>query len=93
MSEPKKLGPGDDLEMMRSFDNWPVWPTLPMKRYVDGQLEPAILVELITSYQYAFVPGVTMYDKVKASDPRIERFSKDNIERLQAILADGWMVD
>ncbi len=33
MSKEKKLGPGDDAEMIDSPHLWPMWPVLPVKNY------------------------------------------------------------
>lgn len=90
------LGPGDDLLMMQSPGNWPKWPVLPLKKYgatPRDAMTPGILIELMASFEYAWVPGASIFDKVKPDDPRVQRFAKDNTAKLEEILADGWVVD
>lgn len=86
------LGPGDDLQMMQSPDLWPIWPILPMKKS-DEHNKPGLLIEIMASYEYAWVPGATTFEKVAPTDPRVQRFAKDNTAKLEEILADGWVVD
>ena len=88
----KKLGPGDDLEMMQSPDLWPQWPVLPMKKR-DDHNRPGVLVEVLFKSSYAWVPGATMFEKIKLNDPRLVLISKGDTAALQAILDDSWVVD
>lgn len=77
-----------DLEMMRNSKLWPLDQALPLKRKKDGGWETAMLVHLRYENRYFFVPDATIFEAVVMGDPRV---IKD--PDLEAIIADGWIVD
>lgn len=86
----KKLGPGDDLEMINSPDLWPCWPLLPLKNpKMDDPNMPG------TS-----APGVIIYTnptRVILGCMFLMNFTDDTpsiqYESVQAMLDAGWIVD
>lgn len=74
----------NDLEMIRHPDNWPIWPVLPMKRNVGGQLEmgyfwnPSIYRDIMTFYIG------NIYDQKHALEQNTSP---------EQVLQEGWRVD
>lgn len=94
MSAEKQLGPGDDLEMMRSPDRWPCWPVLPLKRY-DGKdrcgfPSTGLIAELDGVPRFTVFDGNLFQRPLCFDDPKTVRYDYDSFE---AMLADGWVVD
>src|SRR5437016_1239090 len=44
MTTKHKLGPGDDLQMIQSPGLWPKWPFLPVKRWINNDMETGIIL-------------------------------------------------
>ena len=83
----------DDRAMVLNPNKWPRWPFLPMKRPGNHGPECCFLVqqkELILYKTYMFglddLPGDTFAEKVKD----VKTYRYDNVD---ALLADGWVVD
>lgn len=93
-----KLGPGDDAQMIRSPGLWPRWPVLPVKKpgfWEDqsGKKMGVIFDEprdkgwrIIHVNLYAV--GTMPEEKWKKVCSEATRY-----ESLEALLADGWVVD
>jgi hypothetical protein len=73
-----------DIEMMKTPDDWPAWPLLPLKRPNKAYG---------TSFAYMFAEGKpriyrgSMWKPDPTKDPCVE------FDSFEAIAADGWMVD
>jgi hypothetical protein len=85
----------DDLKMMQSPDEWPAWPRLPMKRYPADPVKVGfgVLVERMSTFEYAWLPGISIVDQIHPEDLIGKWFQRDNVAKLQEILDDGWIVD
>lgn len=71
--------------MMRNEDMWPAWPVLPLKRIVNGDMQPGLLY----SGQGPVVFLTYMY-KLPNSFKDVPTVKYENYD---AILTDGWVVD
>lgn len=85
----------DDRAFIEDPDNWPQWPLLPMKRIDSNQrLECAFIVsgdsgvKLYRGNIFAIYerPGNTLAEKL--TDVPIYKY-----ESVDALLADGWVID
>lgn len=86
----KKLGPGDDLEMINSPDLWPWYPMLPLKNpkmddpHMPGTSAPGVITvgnptRVLLGCMFMMYPSESM--------PHIQ------YESVQALLDAGWIVD
>lgn len=86
-----------DNEMMRSPLEWPIWPLLPIKRYgkdergfpecaalLDESREKGWVVYVLPTGVFGLVAGTPLETQAKEILP---------YENLDALQADGWMVD
>jgi hypothetical protein len=90
----------EDREMILRPVEWPRWPTLPVKRFVEHELkcgfivaehsDPAKPVTIYESSIYNLPNGCKTWGDVLAGIPEEKRRRYDNVD---AMLADGWMVD
>lgn len=91
--EMKRLGPGDDLEMLNSPGLWPRWPVLPVKRWVKekNDLKLGVVIDQegprSTVIECNLIMVMLGFD---LADPTLVRHVYWNHE---AMLADGWVVD
>lgn len=85
----KKLGPGDDLEMINSPELWPLWPILAMKRYhkdKPGEFpETGVIFDGEPTTVLVGCIGLTEF-----THPECEKVTYRTVEDL---LADRWIVD
>lgn len=73
-----------DLGMIQNPDNWPIWPLLPMKRKVDGQLEMGFFLSpSLYGNTVAFYIG-NIHDRQKALELDMSP---------EQVIQDGWRVD
>lgn len=83
----KHLGPGDDLEMIQSPDQWPCWPVLPMKNWKTAKPgegpETGIIWHGHPTTILVGCLGLTDWSKAQ----RIEYGS------VEELLEAGWIVD
>ena len=79
-----------DVQHMLDRQHWPKWPWLPLKRWVDGQMETAVLhadePEVDPRIHFINVFAIRTY--FPTPDMRTEQFAN-----LRAIVDAGWMVD
>jgi len=75
-----------DLEMMRTPDNWPIWPRLPLKRPGHGEHG-----YLVNTHLYDNTVEPKVYMGLIFEDHGSLKFKE--YESLQAIVDDGWTVD
>lgn len=77
----------DDLAFMRDENKWPNWPMLPVKRYTDrgGAPECGIVLSGKTTVYIAYMWGL--------KEDTFDTCKKYEYGSLDAILADGWVVD
>ena len=81
----------DHIGMMKNLGAWPRWPWLPLKRYVNGGMPD--LGALHADYAIDCKPRVYFINVFGASwfpHPKDEFKEYDNLE---AMIADGWIVD
>jgi len=64
-----------------------------MKRDHEGKREHGIFIELMGTFECAWVPGATMFEVVKRDDPRVQTFSREDTNKYHEILDAGWVVD
>ncbi len=77
-----------DVHMVQAPDNWPQWPFLPMKRYVDGRMTCTLLMEEAR-------PPYRLYE-VNLWATSAEAFrtcKKYEYPTPEAMMQDGWTVD
>ena len=96
MASERVLGPGDDLEMLRSPELWPAYPVLPVKRYGRGAMgdmpECGVVWaghEVVFVVNLYMLPKGTTYRKLVA-DESIKAYPYKTWEGL---LMAGWVVD
>lgn len=85
----RRLGPGDDLEMINNPDLWPLWPVLPLKNPrevdpVDGT-KPN-LGFIVHGQPTVVVIGVMLLTNLTTARRR-------GYSSVEALLEDGWEVD
>jgi hypothetical protein len=79
--------PGDDLKMMKSPNDWPQWPILPLVKGHHPDKQYGVLVEC-SDESIIWVPGATMYETINITDPRVVR-----VPDYQTLIKEGWRVD
>jgi len=88
----KKLGPGDDAEMICNPQFWPSFVVLPLKRR--NAFEERNLGLLFDEPREAgyrvFLTNMFMLPMPKEEFDKVERINYPSVE---ALLADGWVVD
>lgn len=85
----KNLKPGDDLEMIKSVEEWPHWPILPLKKAQRGDHRLAVLIEAFDGQKrYALLEDRTMFEPIYRKD--IEHAARVSAEE---VIAAGWIVD
>ncbi len=77
--------PHDDLSFIKDPNQWPQWPQLPVKRYVNG-MEVGVIIEVRTGVE-PVVYLKNLYTRFTDDTPKLTYGSIDEL------LADGWMVD
>lgn len=90
----KRLGPGDDLEMINTPSLWPTWPFLPVKRY-EAEVSEGFhdLAMLQLGVIWARRPTTVMLGCLWLTDfaaPDAKHISYSSVEEL---LAASWRVD
>ena len=75
-----------DLEMMSSPNDWPRWPQLPLKRWRDGEMDCGVIVEWASGVR-PIIYLKNLFQNFAADTPTVEYPS------LEALVADGWVVD
>ena len=82
-----------NLNMMKSPDDWPVWPYLPLKRKVEGR--PPLISFLYYDDEdgpYPILYGCSIY-AVQDNDPPLHLCPRTGYDSFEAILDEGWEVD
>ena len=89
MNTERKLGPGDDKEMILSDDQWPCWPILPVKNHtkICPLTKEKPMTGVICSGRrtvvFIGVLGLTHWATAKSM----------TYASVEALLADGWIID
>lgn len=95
-----KLGPGDDLQMMKTPDAWP-HRFLPLTRRTEKAESGALAKELGIMVMHRDVPRTRVY-LTHMFDARLRRLVRHGTEAdipfkdypdFEGILNDGWLVD
>ncbi len=81
----KKLGPGDDLEMIRSPSHWPCWPRLPLVR--SDVLYDEHICFVVDDGKMLTVYLTLIYYRVTDTTQKLE------YKTHQELFEDGWRVD
>jgi len=66
---------------------WPLWPQLPLKRYVDEQMFPEFGV-LFPKTKDVYSVQLRMVNMPRTEDTKTVEYPT-----IDALLADGWVVD
>lgn len=86
---PSYIDPAEEVRFIESFQTWPMYPWLPIKRYVDGQDHPEcamIHAGNLTVVIHAGLHGSTPDQVVAAKTTKYES--------IEALVKDGgWYVD
>jgi len=83
------------LEFLANPDRWPNWPVCPVKRscsdkqYIEGDDRPQCGV--VFDQPKPTVYRVNMFSIGPSTD--LTKFEKHEYESLEALVADGWVVD
>jgi len=85
----RKLGPGDDLEMIQSPWLWPYSFYLPMKHKT--RKDPNLFNSPVTGLILAGKPTVVLLGTLGLTD--WTRAARVEYRTVEALLADGWIVD
>lgn len=85
----RRLGPGDELEMIDSPHLWPLWPVLPMKNYtklcpLTGQ-KPMTGLIVAGNVTTVLIGTLGLTDWMTAEEMVYAS--------VQEMLVDGWIVD
>jgi hypothetical protein len=83
-----KITKADDIAMLKSSDKWPGWPFLPIKRYVNNDMQAAV----IWAGEPLNVIETNLFDLPKTFD-ELKKIAHKKYESPEAIVEDGWMVD
>lgn len=77
----RKLGPGDDLEMINTPEQWPAWPYLPMKYIEQGYPQAGFFFAMKAGPVFYLGNIYTPLDATKTE------FTPEEV------IAKGWIVD
>ena len=81
----RRLGPGDDREMLEHPEHWPHWPFLPLKRWRSQRIDTAVVMGT-DPLRIARGANIMMLP----TNPTNETWP---VATVDAILAEGWVVD
>ena len=80
-----------DIERMQQLDQWPRWPVLPVKKYKEQGQMPALGVmhinHVLPNDGKPRVYECSMFDQITDETHFVE------YDSLEALVADGWMID
>lgn len=84
-----------NLHMMRSPDDWPIWPRLPLKRNWNGDPPHAGYMLCGKGFEMVVIIGniFTLLPKADSAEELLTKVDHKVYEDYDAILDDGWMVD
>jgi hypothetical protein len=82
----------EDKRFITTPDLWPNWPVCPLKRYVQNGREFGIVIAVQTHLSTVFI--VNMF-ALKSGDlmQQLEGRKKYEYPNIDALIADGWVVD
>ena len=83
----------NDSEMIRNPDLWPFWPRLPVKRPRLGQLVNECAVILDNTDDFGLLKEPVRLYHGNLFDENLYRQRYTDFETIDALLADGWIVD
>lgn len=73
-----------DVEFMKDPDKWPYWPVLPLKRYVNNNLECGLI--FASGEPKIFLTNVF-------AGKNLEEVDTISYESYEALTGAGWMID
>ena len=84
----------DDKQFILRPLEWPHWPFLPMKRYTKGrQMETATLPAIDGFYSYTGKMTLLLIPLFDIEKDSLKSANKKEYDNVDALLADGWIVD
>jgi len=91
----KEFGPGDDIEMINSQDQWPVFPYLPLRK---GSSDDPEMLGLLWDFEnpknkkrkIVRIANLFMIPELVSEWNQLPSFTYMNAK---ALVADGWVVD
>lgn len=83
-----------DLQLMKSPTEWPSWPFLPVKRWVNNQIECCLMMAVENNLTKVF-KGLNLWHlpKDKTIKEIIEIAESYDYVSYEAIISDGWEID
>ncbi len=89
MSGPKTPS---DAEFISDPALWPLWPYLPIKRYPEGYHGPECCLLMATERPWEVLFAACVYNLPKTREEFLKT-KKYTYPSVEALLADGWVVD
>ena len=97
MSKTKQREEFDHVTFIKDPVRWPCWPLLPVKKYTSQVSFPTVgLVFAIQGYSLHTVYETNMFDLCHDGDnmqEKLAKVTKHEYESVEAMVADGWIVD
>ncbi len=88
----QRQDPPSDREFILNPDLWPAWPYLPLKRYPKGRSGPEVCLLVATERPYEALYAHNLFHLPPTRDEFLAG-KKYVYETVDALLADGWIVD
>jgi hypothetical protein len=80
-----------DEEFIGTPDKWPMWPILPVKRYVQGVQVLRVILDSVPALRYTVVEAnLGMLPNLREE---LERLPHHVYSSAAEIVNDGWLVD
>jgi hypothetical protein len=82
-----ELNKQQDIEFIKSADKWPMWPYLPVKKYIDRKLTCSFIFAGQKELKLYLLP---IY---RAQELPVDQWPFKLYENAEALVSDGWEVD
>ena len=83
----------EDKKMMSDPKTWPNWPTLPVKRYVEHDMESGFMIAIKGKLTTVFITNPWSVWSGETSIKKALNGPKKEYGSVDEIIADGWIVD
>jgi hypothetical protein len=92
MATKRTYGPGDERVFIADPGLWPHWPFLPVKRPTKdgGDVEVGVLYATDEPWRHVYRRNLLMLPPTRAEFLALDKHEYDSLD---ALLADGWIVD